>query len=153
MENVDIMLEKYKDQIVVVDTKKDYLEIIEGIVDVKEININVINEIHLNILQINIENSIYYDGSPIKIHFYRVEQNKRSSKYYSDITRDTMYKAYFQKPTVYFIYDETIGILESNSNLLINDSKMLRGVTQKDIDSSSFYLMDYLSIFYAKESW
>ncbi|WHZ33233.1 hypothetical protein QNK01_11695 (plasmid) [Desemzia incerta] len=152
MENVDVMLEKYKDQIVVVDTKKDYLEIIEEIVDVKEFNINFINEIHLNLLQSNLENSVYYDGSPIKIHFYKVEQNKRSSKYYSDITQDTMYKAYFQKPTVYFIYDETIGILESNSNLLINDSKMLRGVTQKDIDSSSFYLMDYLSIFYAKEA-
>lgn len=152
MENVDVMLEKYKNQIVVVDTKKDYLEIIEEIVDVKEFNINFINEIHLNLLQSNLENSVYYDGSPIKIHFYKVEQNKRSSKYYSDITQDTMYKAYFQKPTVYFIYDETIGILESNSNLLINDSKMLRGVTQKDIDSSSFYLMDYLSIFYAKEA-
>lgn len=152
MENVDVMLEKYKDQIVVVDTKKDYLEIIEEIVDVKEFNINFINEIHLNLLQSNLENSVYYDGSPIKIHFYKVDQNKRSSKYYSDITQDTMYKAYFQKPTVYFIYDETIGILESNSNLLINDSKMLRGVTQKDIDSSSFYLMDYLSIFYAKEA-
>lgn len=152
MENVDVMLEKYKDQIVVVDTKKDYLEIIEEIVDVKEFNINFINEIHLNLLQSNLENSVYYDGSPIKIHFYKVEQNKRSSKYYSDITQDTMYKAYFQKLTVYFIYDETIGILESNSNLLINDSKMLRGVTQKDIDSSSFYLMDYLSIFYAKEA-
>lgn len=152
MENVDVMLEKYKDQIVVVDTKKDYLEIIEEIVDVKEFNINFINEIHLNLLKSNLENSVYYDGSPIKIHFYKVEQNKRSSKYYSDITQDTMYKAYFQKLTVYFIYDETIGILESNSNLLINDSKMLRGVTQKDIDSSSFYLMDYLSIFYAKEA-
>lgn len=85
MENVDVMLEKYKDQIVVVDTKKDYLEIIEEIVDVKEFNINFINEIHLNLLQSNLENSVYYDGSPIKIHFYKVEQNKRSSKYYPEL--------------------------------------------------------------------
>lgn len=144
MYTVELLLEKYRDKIVMVDERKDSLEILKNLVDLKELDLNIIHPTQLEIIEYNIKN---YDNSPIKLHFYKVIQNINSEVYYKKLeqSQDISYKPYFEGPTIFVVHEETFGVVETNSELLYKDHVMFRGVTQRDLQEKNQYLFKYLS--------
>lgn len=148
MLDIDLLLNKYKKKIIIVDKKKSTLENIKKFVDVKEITIGVLTNTHLSLSVENAKNSIYKtENYTIELHLYIVIQNEKSQEYYKNIQSDTSYMAYFKEKTIYIIADNTIGIIETNSDLLMRHVKIEEGITQKNINEKNIYLIDYLSTF------
>ena len=133
----DLLMNKYKDKIVIVDKKEPTTEIIKKLVDIKELPLEIINNKHLKIT---------YDNAKI-LRLYQVIPNERSREYYEDIQNDTCYLAFFEEKTVYMIADDSIGIIETNSNLLMKNVEIERGVTKNDINERNIFLNTYLSRF------
>ncbi len=147
MHTVELLLSKYQDKIIIVDEKRNSLDILKDLVDIKELDLNIIHPTQLEIIEYNVENYDNYDNSPIKLHLYKVIWNKKSGFYYNklDQPQNISYKPYFEKPTIFVIHDETFGLVETNSELLHRDYIMLRGVTQQDLQEKNQYLFKYLS--------
>lgn len=107
----------------------------------------------LELIEQNVKNNIRYADTPIKLHFYEILKNKKSETYYKEIenTQSMSHKPYFDEPTVFVIYEDYLGLQETNSNSLYRDCIIARGVTQKDIEEKNNYLFDYLSYISAWE--
>ena len=148
MMDFDLLMNKYKDKIVIVDKKEPTTEIIKKLVDIKELPLEIINNKHLKITYDNAKNSIHSKlNEEIILRLYQVIPNERSREYYEDIQSDTCYLAFFEEKTVYMIADDSIGIIETNSNLLMKNVEIERGVTKNDINERNIFLNTYLSRF------
>lgn len=146
--DIEELIKKYHDNIVVVDRKKPVTEIIRGLVDIREIPIGTLTPTHLKFSMENVAHYIQDNSDKtINLHLYQVLFNEKSVPYYQDISNDTTYIAYFEKKTVYIIAEDTRGIIETNSSLLFKDVKIARGVTKKQLEDKSLSLIDYLSVF------
>lgn len=146
--DIEELIKKYQDNIVVVDKKKLVTEVICGLVDIKEIPIGTLTPAHLKFSMENAAHSIQdISGHTINLHLYQVLFNEKSAPYYQDISNDTTYIAYFEEKTVYIIAEDTRGIIETNSNLLFRDVTIARGVTKKQLEDKDLSLIDYLPFF------
>ena len=72
MHTVELLLSKYQDKIIIVDEKRNSLDILKDLVDIKELDLNIIHPTQLEIIEYNVENYDNYDNSPIKLHLYKV---------------------------------------------------------------------------------
>ncbi|MGX7197681.1 hypothetical protein [Enterococcus olivae] len=113
-------------------------------VDIEKMNFSDEDQSALAIVLFNIKNSIFYKGNDT-ICLYQVVLNKKSEKYFKDITLQMGPFLSFEKNTLWVILNEDIGIVSSNSNNLVFDYKLNRGIIQSDIDLKNNYLLDYLS--------
>lgn len=113
----------------------------------------MIHSVQLEIVKQNIKYYENYNDFPIRLHFYEVIRNSKSEFYYNDLekTQNMSYRSYFEKPTVFVIYEETFGLEETNSESLYRDQIMLCGVTKKDLQEKNQYLFNYLSYISAWE--
>lgn len=146
--DIDWLVKKYQDNIVIVDKKRPVAEVIREQVDIKEIPIETLSPTHLKFSMENATHSVHdIPDQKITLHMFQVLLNERSAPYYQDIKNDTTYMAYFEQETVYILVEDTLGIIETNSNLLFRQVKIARGVTQKDLEDKDLPLLDYLSIF------
>lgn len=130
MNDISSLLDKYYDRLLVVEAKKSSIEVIKKIVDIKEHSVT---------------------GRP-STHYYEVIENKKSQPYYKNMGQDSTYSSYFKEPVVYCILDDTGELIETNSELLLRDCKLLRGITRGDINKKNNHLLDYLSVFEAYEN-
>lgn len=153
MHTLDSLLERYHDKLIVVEKKRDSLDILKNLVDIKEIDLNTIHPSQLEIVKQNIKYDENYDDSPIKLHFYEVVENSKSEFYYNELkrTQSMSYIPYFESPTIFGLHEKILGIEETNSELLYRDYVMLRGVTKKDLQEKNRYLFNYLSYISAWE--
>lgn len=151
---MEALLAKYYDKIIMVDEKKDPLDVLKNLVDIKKLDLNIIHPIQLKIIKQNIRYDENYNGSLINLHLYEVIRNGKSKFYYKELEKkqDISYKPYFEEPTIFVIYEETFGLEETNSDALHRDHIMLCGVTQKDLQEKNQYLFNYLSYISAWEN-
>ncbi|WP_028274536.1 hypothetical protein [Atopococcus tabaci] len=147
MYTIESLLAKYQDNLIKVDEKKDYLDVLKDLVDIEEVDLHILHPVQLKIIEENIENSADCSKNPIKLHFYRVIRNDKSGLYYKELedAQSLSYMPYFKEPTVFVIHEEFRGLQETNSEWLHRDYIMLRGVTQKDIQEKNRHLFNYLS--------
>ena len=142
MHTLDSLLERYHDKLIVVEKKRDSLDILKNLVDIKEIDLNTIHPSQLEIVKQNIKYDENYEDSPIKLHFYEVVENSKSDFYYNELkrTQSMSYIPYFESPTIFVLHEKILGIEETNSELLYRDYVMLRGVMKKDLQEKNRYL-------------
>lgn len=144
--DINWLVEKYQEKIVLVDKKRPVLEVIQEQIDVKEVPIETLTPIHLQFSMENVMHSIdYVPGHAIILHLYEVPLNEKSKVYYENIKIDTTYLSYFEEKTVYMIVEDTIGIIETNSNLLFVQVQMARGITHEELADRNLSLLEYLS--------
>lgn len=124
MDDMRTLLNKYRDRLLVRETRENPLEVLQKMVDVKEVS-----------------------SSHLKHSYYEVIKNKKSHPYYKTSEQLSDGNA----RVVYCVMNESGELVETNSDLLLRDHKLLTGVTQKDINEQSPHLLDYLSIFEAYE--
>lgn len=146
-QTLENLLGTYSDQLILVDEKKEPLTVIQELADLEEIDPGILHPYHLESTLVTIQGTSKYLETNPKINVYIVKENWKSRIYYEEIltNQDSMHKAYFETPTVYLICEATAGLIETNSNLLWQDYKRLRGVTQEDIDQQTDELHCYLS--------
>ncbi|SFK68979.1 hypothetical protein SAMN04488569_10752 [Marinilactibacillus piezotolerans] len=147
MYTIESLLDKYQDKIIMVNKKKEPLAILKDLADIVEVDLNILHPFQLNIIKENIQYSLGETKKEVKLHFYKVIDNKKSNIYYNEINKKESldHKPYFEERTVFVIHEETLGIQETNSELLYRDFLMLSGVTKKDLEEKNQYLFSYLS--------
>lgn len=150
---VDSLLERYQEKIILVDEKKEKLDVLKDFVGIKELDSNLIPPQQMEIFIQNIKSYEDYNGLPIKFHFYEVVRNNKSEIYYEELkqTQSLQHIIYFDKPTVFIVFEENFGLEETNSNRLFRDYVLLRGVTKHDLQEKNQYLFHYLSYISAWE--
>lgn len=52
-----------------------------------------------------------------------------------------------KKETIYIIFEESLGIMETNCNLLAIDFRIRQGIEQEHLDNRDIYFLDYVSNF------
>ena len=144
MNYVDLLLKKHSTQLKIFSKRKDYLETLEELIDIKKMNFSHEDQSVLDIVLFNIKNSIFYKGNDT-IRLYHVVLNKKSENYFKDANLQMVPFLNLEKNTLWVILNQDIGIVSSNSNNLIIDYKLNRGILQSDIDLKNNYLLDYLS--------
>ncbi|SDK91695.1 MULTISPECIES: hypothetical protein [Alkalibacterium] len=153
MYTIEFLLEKYRNKIIMVDHKKNPFDVLKDLVDIKEIDLNLLHPVQLELIEQNVNNTKRYGDTPIKLHFYEILKNIKSEAYYNEIenTQSMSHIPYFNEPTVFVIHEDYLGLQETNSNSLYRDCIISRGVTQKDIEEKNDYLFNYLSYISAWE--
>lgn len=124
MGDMRALLNKYRDRLLVRETRKNPLEILQKMVDVQEVSF--VQSEH---------------------RCYKVIENQKSRPYYAAVEQ----LSDGNERVVYCMMDESDELVETNCDLLLRDYKLLTGVTQRDIDENTAHLLDYLSIFEAYE--
>lgn len=124
MGDMRALLNKYRDRLLVRETRKNPLEVLQKMVDVKEVSF--VQSEH---------------------RCYEVIENQKSRPYYAAVEQ----LSDGNERVVYCMMDESDELVETNCDLLLRDYKLLTGVTQRDIDENTAHLLDYLSIFEAYE--
>ena len=74
------------------------------------------------------------------IRLYHVVLNEKSENYFKDANLQMGPFLNLEKNTLWVILNQDIGIVSSNSNNLIIDYKLNRGILQSDIDLKNNYL-------------
>lgn len=153
MYTIESLLEKYRDQLIIVEERKEAFNVLEDLVDMKELDSHIIHPTQLNLIKQNIKYHQNYNGFKTNLHLYEIIRNVKSEFYYKELEerQDISYKPYFEEPTIFVIYEETLGLQETNSEPLHRDYIMLQGVTPKDFQERSQYLFNYLSYISAWE--
>ncbi|MFP1648481.1 hypothetical protein [Enterococcus mundtii] len=144
----DFLFEKYKEKIHCVKTRNEPLTILKEIVDIKEAPISSIYKEHLEMLKINVLHSIY-DRKEKKIEFrlFYVADNSKSNIYYQSYAKNPITLPGLKKETIYIIFEESLGIMETNCNLLAIDFRIRQGIEQEHLDNRDIYFLDYVSNF------
>ncbi|WP_028273607.1 hypothetical protein [Atopococcus tabaci] len=124
MGDMRALLNKYRDRLLVRETRKNPLEILQKMVDVQEVSF--VQSEH---------------------RCYEVIENQKSRPYYAAVEQ----LSDGNKWVVYCMVDESDELVATNCDLLLKDYKLLTSVTQRDIDENTAHLLDYLSIFEAYE--
>lgn len=144
----DFLFEKYKKKIHCVKTRNEPLTTLKEIVDIKEAPISSIYKEHLEMLKINVVHSIY-DRKEKKIEFrlFYVADNSKSKIYYRSYEKKPTTLLGLKKETIYIIFEESLGIMETNCDLLAIDFRIRQGIEQEHLDNRDIYFLDYVSNF------
>ncbi|EOH55531.1 hypothetical protein UA3_01861 [Enterococcus faecium EnGen0263] len=148
MLDTDFLFEKYKEKIHCVKKRKKPLTTLKEMVDVKEAPISNVYKDHLEMLKINVVNSIYVrKEKTIEFHLFYVENNLKSKIYYQSYEKKPTTLPRLRKDTIYIIFEESLGIMETNCSLLAIDFRIQQGIEQEHLDNRDIYFLDYVSNF------
>ena len=152
MLNFSELLTKYEDSFIYVDERKKAMDVLKQIVDIEEKPIDFFLKKRIELLTINVVNSIYYNPTRnVSIKLFNVINNEKSKKYYqqaSNINNRT--DSLFGDEQIYVFIDKSVGIVETNSLLLSSDARILSGITYENVVKKDIYFMDYISSFEQK---
>ncbi|MFS0926149.1 hypothetical protein ACFC37_04000 [Enterococcus durans] len=152
MLNFSELLTKYEDSFIYVDERKKIMDVLKQIVDIEEKTIDFFLKKRIELLTINVVNSIYYNPTRnVSIKLFNVINNEKSKKYYqqaSNINNRT--DSLFGDEQIYVFIDKSVGIVETNSLLLSSDARILSGITYENVVKKDIYFMDYISSFEQK---
>lgn len=149
MLNFSELLTKYEDSFIYVDERKKIMDVLKQIVDIEGKPIDFFLKKRIELLTINVVNSIYYNPTRnVSIKLFNVINNEKSKKYYqqaSNINNRT--DSLFKDEQIYVFIDKSVGIVETNSLLLSSDARILSGITYENVAKKDIYFMDYVSAF------
>lgn len=152
MKNFSELLKKYQDTFIYTDKREKTSDILKKLVDVEEKSIDFLSQKRIKLLEENIVNSIYFDESnktSIKLLF--VINNEKSKKYYQHpYFIQSVTDPLLKDERIYVFYDESVGILETNSSLLALDVRILTGISKKNVEKEDLIFKDYISAFEQK---
>ncbi|MBO0462279.1 hypothetical protein JZO83_10965 [Enterococcus sp. DIV1298c] len=144
----DFLFEKYKEKIHCVKTRNEPFATLKGIVDIKEAPISTIYNEHLEMLKINVVHSIYSrQEKAIEFRLFYVEDNSKSKIYYQSYAKNPITLPGLKKETIYIIFEESLGIIETNCDLLAIDFRIRQGIEQEHLDDRDIYFLHYVSNF------
>lgn len=144
----DFLFEKYKEKIHCVKTRNEPLATLKELVDVTETPISIIYKEHLEMLKINVLHSIYArKEKKIEFRLFYVADNSKSNIYYQSYAKNPITLPGLKKETIYIIFEESLGIMETNCNLLAIDFRIRQGIEQEHLDNRDIYFLDYVSNF------
>ncbi|WP_242589832.1 hypothetical protein [Enterococcus sp. DIV0660C] len=152
MRNFSELLKKYQDAFIYTDKREKTSDILKKLVDVEEKSIDFLSQKRIKLLEENIVNSIYFDESnktSVKLLF--VIHNEKSKKYYQHpYFIQSVTDPLLKDERIYVFYDESVGILETNSSLLALDVRILTGISKKNVEKEDLIFKDYISAFEQK---
>lgn len=129
-------------------TRNEPLATLKELVDVKETPISIIYKEHLEMLKINVLHSIYdRKEKTIDFQLFYVADNSKSNIYYQSYAKNPTTLPGLKKETIYIIFEESIGIMETNCDLLAIDFRIRQGIEQEHLDNRDIYFLDYVSNF------
>ncbi|PQC31480.1 hypothetical protein [Enterococcus mundtii] len=144
----DVLFEKHKEKIHCVKTRNEPLATLKGIVDIKEAPISIIYKEHLEMLKIDVIHSIYsQQEKTIEFRLFYVADNSKSNIYYQSYAKNPITLPGLKKETIYIIFEESLGIMETNCSLLAIDFRIRQGIEQEHLDNRDIYFLDYVSNF------
>nr|WP_240145264.1 hypothetical protein [Enterococcus mundtii] len=99
-------------------------------------------------LKINVLHSIYArKEKKIEFRLFYVSDNSKSNIYYQSYAKNPITLPGLKKETIYIIFEESLGIMETNCNLLAIDFRIRQGIEQEHLDNRDIYFLDYVSNF------
>ncbi|MDT2837217.1 hypothetical protein P7H50_10085 [Enterococcus durans] len=152
MLNFSELSTKYEDSFIYVDERKKTMDILKQIVDIEEKSIDFFLKKRIELLTINVVNSIYYNPTRnVSIKLFIVINNEKSKKYYQQaLNINNRTDSLFEDEQIYVFIDKSVGIVETNSLLLSSDVRILSGITHENVTKKDIYFMDYISAFEQK---
>ena len=146
------LLTKYEDSFIYVDERKKIMDVLKQIVDIEEKPIDFFLKKRIELLTINVVNSIYYNPTRnVSIKLFNVINNEKSKKYYQQASKfNNRTDSLFEDEQIYVFIDKSVGIVETNSLLLSSDVRILSGITHENVAKKDIYFMDYVSAFEQK---
>lgn len=149
MLNFSELLTKYEDSFIYVDERKKIMDVLKQIVDIEEKPIDFFLKKRIELLTINVVNSIYYNPTRnVSIKLFNVINNEKSKKYYQQVSKfNNRTDSLFEDEQIYVFIDKSVGIVETNSLLLSSDARILSGITYENVAKKDIYFMDYISAF------
>ncbi|STP30511.1 hypothetical protein [Enterococcus durans] len=143
------LLTKYEDSFIYVDERKKIMDVLKQIVDIEEKPIDFFLKKRIELLTINVVNSIYYNPTRnVSIKLFNVINNEKSKKYYQQASKfNNRTDSLFEDEQIYVFIDKSVGIVETNSLLLSSDVRILSGITYENVAKKDIYFMDYVSAF------
>ncbi|MGL9894695.1 hypothetical protein [Enterococcus mundtii] len=144
----DFLFEKYQEKIHCVQTRHEPLTTLKELVNVTEAPISIIYKEHLEMLKLNVLHSIYdRKEKTIEFQLFYVADNSKSNIYYQSYAKNPITLPGLKKETIYIIFEESLGIMETNCNLLAIDFRIQQGIEQEHLDTRDIYFLDYVSNF------
>ena len=152
MLNFSELSTKYEDYFIYVDERKKTMDILKQIVDIEEKSIDFFLKKRIELLTINVVNSIYYNPTRnVSIKLFIVINNEKSKKYYQQaLNINNRTDSLFEDEQIYVFIDKSVRIVETNSLLLSSDVRILSGITHENVAKKDIYFMDYISAFEQK---
>ena len=150
--NFSEVLTKYEDSFIYVDERKKTMDVLKQIVDIEEKPIDFFLKKRIELLKINVVNSIYYHPTRnVSIKLFIVINNEKSKKYYQQaLNINNRTDSLFEDEQIYGFIDKSVRIVETNSLLLSSDVRILSGITHENVAKKDIYFMDYISAFEQK---
>lgn len=150
--NFSELLTKYEDFFIYVDERKKTMDVLKQIVDIEEKPIDFFLKKRIELLTINVVNSIYYNPTRnVSIKLFIVINNEKSKKYYQQaLNINNRTDSLFEDEQIYVFIDKSVRIVETNSLLLSSDVRILSGITHENVAKKDIYFMDYISAFEQK---
>lgn len=150
--NFSELLTKYEDSFIYVDERKKTMDVLKQIVDIEEKPIDFFLKKRIELLTINVVNSIYYNPTRnVSIKLFIVINNEKSKKYYQQaLNINNRTDSLFEDEQIYVFIDKSVRIVETNSLLLSSDVRILSGITHENVAKKDIYFMDYISAFEQK---
>lgn len=150
--NFSELLTKYEDFYIYVDERKKTMDVLKQIVDIEEKPIDFFLKKRIELLTINVVNSIYYNPTRnVSIKLFIVINNEKSKKYYQQaLNINNRTDSLFEDEQIYVFIDKSVRIVETNSLLLSSDVRILSGITHENVAKKDIYFMDYISAFEQK---
>lgn len=150
--NFSELLTKYEDSFIYVDERKKTMDVLKQIVDIEEKPIDFFLKKRIELLTINVVNSIYYNPTRnVSIKLFIVINNEKSKKYYQQaLNINNRTDSLFEDEQIYVFIDKSVRIVETNSLLLSSDVRILSGITHENVAKKDIYFMDYISTFEQK---
>lgn len=150
--NFSELLTKYEDSFIYVDERKKTMDVLKQIVDIEEKPIDFFLKKRIELLTINVVNSIYYNPTRnVSIKLFIVINNEKSKKYYQQaLNINNRTDSLFEDEQIYVFIDKSVRIVETNSLLLSSDVRILSGITHENVAKKDIYFMDYISAFEKK---
>lgn len=135
MLNFSELLTKYEDSFIYVDERKKIMDVLKQIVDIEEKPIDFFLKKRIELLTINVVNSIYYNPTRnVSIKLFNVINNEKSKKYYQQASKfNNRTDSLFEDEQIYVFIDKSVGIVETNSLLLSSDARILSGITYENV--------------------
>ena len=145
--NFSELLTKYEDSFIYVDERKKTMDVLKQFVDIEEKPIDFFLKKRIELLTINVVNSIYYNPTRnVSIKLFIVINNEKSKKYYQQaLNINNRTDSLFEDEQIYVFIDKSVRIVETNSLLLSSDVRILSGITHENVAKKDIYFMDYIS--------
>ena len=125
------------------------MDVLKQIVDIEEKPIDFFLKKRIELLTINVVNSIYYNPTRnVSIKLFNVINNEKSKNITNKHPSLIIGQIRCLKMSKYMsLSTNQWGIVETNSLLLSSDVRILSGITYENVAKKDIYFMDYVSAF------